>query len=68
MSLIELFQFALVIGLFICFMNWPLHPTIWRLQKRRMEALMELRAGEENQGAPPPNPPMPRPDATSESN
>jgi len=47
MSLVEAFQLAVALGLFIWFMNWPRQPTLWELQKKHRQALMERHAGEE---------------------
>jgi len=54
MSLIEFFQFAVLIGLFIWFMNWRSDPTIWELQKKRRQELMELRGCDPGKSPEPP--------------
>jgi hypothetical protein len=59
MSLVDLFQFALAIGIFIWFMNWmpPRLRSFRELRQRRLEDDPE-----------PVKPPGPEPDATPESN
>jgi hypothetical protein len=68
MSLVELFQFAVLIVAFIWFMNWPRHPKIWELQKKRRQELMELHGPVPNRDDPAVNPPAAPPEAPADSN
>src|SRR5262245_294596 len=52
MSLLDAFHIALLIGLFIWFMNWPRQPTLWELQKKQREQFRALYDDASNQEQP----------------
>ncbi len=68
MSLVELLQFALLIGLFIWFMNWPRRPTIWELQKKQREKFRALYKDDPPNSAEPVKHPTPAGKPSPDSN